>query len=328
MSINNQSDFEPLFLMSSGHIQTIFGSLFNLQLPLYSQTELVKLSDGDHMSIEMSTPKHWKKTNPTIVMVHGLCGSHKSNYLIRLARKFKNKSYRVARVNLRGSGSSRGFAKAAYHCGSSEDLYVTIKYIKEKAPESPLILIGFSLGGNIVLKLAGELGDKAKGILEKIIAVSPPADLKECVKMINHPDNQFYERYFIKLLRSEIHYRHTKFKLPKIFLPATMTLFEFDEYYMAPRIGYKSALEYYEACSAKKFVQDISIPCKILFSKDDPIIDHTVLEDESLPSHVTVVKTNHGGHLGYLSNPIKKKVFRWMDKILMDWVEGYFKEKN
>lgn len=321
-------EFKPFFLFMSGHSQTIFGSLLSFQWPLRSETDYISLPDHDIITMETVTPGRWIEKDPTLVLLHGLCGSHNSNYLKRLTKKFIKKGYKVIRINLRGCGSGKGLARFAYHSGSSEDVNWALKNIKKRFPNSPLTLIGFSLGGNIVLKLAGELGDAIKELLVQVIAVSPPADLKECVRLIHHPDNQFYEKYFIKLLRQDTHYRHQKFKLPKVHLPTNMTIFEFDEYYMAPQIGFKSALDYYEACSSKYVIQNIKIPCQILFAKDDPIINHDVIDESCLPSWVSVVKTEHGGHLGFIANPLKQPGFRWMDHILMKWVDHFNKKKN
>lgn len=141
--------------------------------------------------------------------------------------------------------------------------------------------------------------------------------------MISAPKNQMYERYFIRLLRQDVHYRHKSFNLPEVKLPKNMTVFEFDEYYVAPQIGYKSALEYYEACSSKKILHQIKVPTQILFAKDDPIIDCNVAEIENLPGHIQVIKTSFGGHLGFLGRPLSEEGFRFMDYALLKWVEMF-----
>lgn len=319
-------DFKPFFLFTNGHSQTIAGSLFSFEMPLRSKTHYVLLPDQDIITMEEVTPMTWQEKDPTVVLLHGLCGSHNSNYLKRLTKKFKKKGYKVVRINLRGCGSGKGLARYAYHSGSSGDVNIALKELKKQYPYSPFTLIGFSLGGNIALKLAGELGEAISSLLVQVIAISPPADLKECVRLIHHPDNQIYERYFIKLMRSDIHYRHQKFNLPKISLPSNMSIYEFDEYYMAPQNGFKSALDYYEACSSKYLINNITIPCQILFAKDDPIINPNIIDDIDIPKCVSIHKTEYGGHLGFVSNPFKKPGFRWMDHVLMHWVETCHKK--
>ena len=318
--MNFHLDFKPLAFFSGCHAQTILGSLTCFAKAPSSKTEYITLPDLDHLAIETCTPKNWRPTDPTVVLLHGLCGSHNSNYLQRLCKKFYSQGVQTVRVNLRGCGSGRGLARYFYHCGSSDDLLACIKYVKRKNPESLISLVGFSLGGNIALKLAGELAESGKELICQVIAVNAPCDLKGCVQRIRRPSNQMYERYFINLLRADVHYRHERFGLPKVNLPSTMSIFEFDEYYIAPQMGYKSALEYYESCSSMRLIPSIGVPCQILFAGDDPIIETSCLDHLLLPEHIKVVKTTHGGHLGFLSSPFSPTGARWMDHFLISWI--------
>ena len=182
----------------------------------------------------------------------------------------------------------------------SEMDFEAIKQIKLVSPDSPLILMGFSLGGNIVLKLAGELAALGKRFLSGVIAVSPPVDLYSSVILIGHPDNAMYERYFISLMRNDVHYRHATFKdMPSVNLPKQLKLYEFDQIYTAPYYGFRDARDYYSKCSAAQYVTDIAIPCKVLLAEDDPIVSHRSLDHIELPSHIEVYKTKKGGHIIY-----------------------------
>ncbi|NBS76025.1 MAG: hypothetical protein EBT28_00920, partial [Betaproteobacteria bacterium] len=138
------------------------------------------------------------------------------------------------RVRGRGCGSSKGIARYFYHCGSSDDVLSCLKRVKFLFPQSPVSLIGFSLGGNIALKLAGDLALAGGEIIKQVIAVNPPSDLKSSVQTIGRPENSMYQRYFIRLLREDVHFRHKRFGLPLVNLPKNMSIFEFDEYYIAP----------------------------------------------------------------------------------------------
>jgi hypothetical protein len=222
---------------------------------------------------------------------------------------------------MRGCGSGRGLSKHIYHSGRSEDLFEVLKALKTEHPESPIVLVGFSLGGNIVLKLVGELNVLGKEYLKGVIAVSPPVDLYSSTQMLGDPINSMYERYFYKLLRADVYYRHKKFKdLPKVHLPRNLKLYEFDQLYTAPTCGFKSAIDYYNKCSAAHVVEDIAIPCRILLAEDDPIISAASLDQYNLPSNVAVYKTKKGGHMGYLSNPASGKGLYWLDSLLVDWI--------
>ncbi|MCF7806177.1 MAG: alpha/beta fold hydrolase [Simkaniaceae bacterium] len=324
--MHKKESFDPLPLFGNYLSQTIFGSLFNVSMFMNSKTEYVRLPDGDLTTIEVTTPKGWKETDPTVVLVHGLCGSHRSPYLIRMTRKMQKLGIRSARVNLRNCGSGRGLSKHFYHCGSSDDVGYAIKHLKAKSPKSPTLLIGFSLGGNLVLKLAGELSNEAIGLVDQVYAVSPPIKLVSSMRLLSHPNNKIFERYFLRLLVSDVYYLQSCFPdVEKITFPNNLTILDFDELYIAPRIGYLSAFEYYRACSAINVITDIAIPCKILFAEDDPIIDSHDIDEIKLPDHVEVYKTDRGGHLGFLGSPTKSYGFRWMDGLILSWIKNYLK---
>jgi predicted alpha/beta-fold hydrolase len=312
-------NFDPFFLFPTSHAQTVWGTLFYWPFNPPSQTKYVLLPDGDFLAMEVTTPKKWKKTDKTAVMIHGLCGSHRSSYLLRLTRKLKKKGVRVVRLNLRGCGTGKGKARHLYHAGQSSDVLEALKVLKQEAPDSPIILVGFSLGGNLALKLAGEMGKDASMIVKKIFAINPPVDLQETVKRI--AQSWFYEKYFVTLLSWDVKHREKIFpELPKTDWPHISNFMEFDEFYLAPRFGYSNVQEYYEQCSAKKYIPQISVPCHILFSKDDPIIATHVIESISLPDNVSIFLTEKGGHMGYLGNPFKSGGFYWMDNLVTNWI--------
>lgn len=312
-------DFKPL--IKSPYCQTIIGATVSFERAPPSRTHYVKLWDNDLLSLEISTPKGWGEKDWTILMVHGLCGSHKSHYIKRLAKRFFKSGMQVVRVNLRGCGSGRGLARGIYHSGCSGDVLEALKDMIHHFPHSPKILLGFSLGANVSLKLAGELKKDGGDYLKSVIAIGPPADLLASARLFNHPKNQIYAKYFLRLLLNEVHFRHTHFKdLPPHNLPPTISLNDFDELYVAPRANFSSALEYYVHCSSKRVVPDIDIPTKILFAKDDPIIRAHALDNIKIPPKVDVFKTNHGGHIGFMGQNILKE-FRWMDNVIVNWVE-------
>jgi len=322
-NMSQELPFDPFPFIDDPHKQTIISSVFNFLFEPASEQKLVRLPDGDRISLEITTPREWKPTDLTVLFVHGLCGSHKSPNLVRMAKRLEPLGIRTVRYNMRGCGSGKGLAKNIYHSGRSEDVFESIKALKREHPDSPIVLIGFSLGGNIVLKLAGELGTLAGPFLKGVIAVSPPMELYSSVQMIGNPDNAFYERYFYKLLRADVNFRQKKFKdLPKVDLPRDLKLYEFDQMYTAPTCGFSSAMDYYNKCSSSHVVSDIAIPCKILVAEDDPIISSGSLDSYKLPSNITLFKTKKGGHMGYLGR-YAGKGFYWLDSQLVDWILAF-----
>lgn len=315
--------FDPFPFTDSPHKQTIFSSLLNFHSEPISVQKLISLPDGDKLSLQITTPSSWKRTDLTVLLVHGLCGSHKSPNLVRMARRLEPLGIRVVRYNMRGCGSGKGMAKKVYHSGRSEDVFACLKAIKMECPESPIILIGFSLGGNIVLKLVGELGALGSHFLKGVIAVSPPVELYSSVKMLGNPENAFYEKYFYRMLRADAYYRHKLFKdLPRINLPRKLKLYEFDQLYTAPACGFQSVFDYYDKCSASHVVEDIAIPCRILLAEDDPIISPASLDHYHFPENISLFKTKKGGHMGYLGRSDEHgDSFYWLDSLLVEWIQ-------
>ena len=186
-----------------------------------------------------------------------------------------------------------------------------------------MVLMGFSLGGNVVLKLTGELAEKGHEYLERVIAVSPPADLVSGIHRIENPKNRFYERYFMKLLIEDIQFRHKHFpELPEIHLSKEIKVLDFDSIYVAPLFGFSNVFDYYRNNQAIDVIHNISIPCQILFAEDDPIIDASMLDNIELPDNISVYKTARGGHLGYLGAPGSEGGVRWLDHFLLTLILG------
>jgi predicted alpha/beta-fold hydrolase len=313
--------FRPFPLLANPHLQTVVAAHVGLPCAPPSVTRLVRLPDTDRIALEVSTPTGWRPTDPTVVLLHGVCGSHRSSYMQRLARKLWRRGVRAIRMNMRGCGSGHGLARQPYHGGQSADVLAVLQGLHQDSPRSPTTVIGFSLGGNIVLKLAGELRESAREYLERVIAVCAPADLVAAARLLTQPRNRLYNLYFAKLLVAAAVDRHARFAdLPPVRLPAGLTVYDFDTLYTAPQCGFRDALDYYQRCSAAPLVPQITIPCALLFSADDPVIDATVLDDVALPPNVQVVCTPHGGHMGFLGRPHQGGGYRMLDAQLLAWL--------
>ena len=315
--------FRPFPLLGRPHVQTVVAAKLNLPLAPPSRRHVVDLGDGDRLVLEVSTPPAWRPDQLTVLLIHGLCGCGRSPYLLRLARKLYRRGVRAARMNLRGCGPGRDLARKPYHSGRSDDALAAVEHLRRHSPQSLVALVGFSLGGNIALKLAGELGMAALGRVEQVIAVCPPVDLAACSRRLSQPSNRFYERLFVKLLHADALRRHTRF--PDLRLPAfpqRMSLFDFDEIYTAPQCGFTSARDYYERSSSAPLLPRIAVPCRILLAADDPLIDAAVLDTLPLPPNVQVARTALGGHLGFLGVPGRPGGFHWLDWRLLGWLSG------
>lgn len=305
--------FRPLWGLSSKHLQMIISNFIPAGEPPPSSQMLVDLSEGDQLSCEVSTPDHWKSGDKTIVMIHGLGGSHESRYMVRIASQLYKMGHKVVRVNLRGCGSGSGLSKKPYCAGTSEDILKVLLSLKKEAPDSEIILIGFSLGGNIALKLAGELGIDAKRLIKAMFAVSPPFDLEQTVRAIQQRKYWLYHRYYLKKILEQTRHWTTE-DFPSIY--------EFDDKITAPAWNFAGAKDYYRNCSSKHFLDKIQVPCNIICAEDDPFVSLESLNDVTLSNHVHLWTTKHGSHLGFLGKTNKPWSFQWIDQLLKDWIAG------
>lgn len=303
-----QLKFSPFPGLGSPHLQMIVSAFCFKGEPPFSKEFRIELEDGDILSCQLSMQENLTEGAPTVIFVHGLGGSHASSYLIRLSRKFYFEGYRVLRINLRGCGSGSGLAKKPYNAGTSHDVLKAIKKINLLYPFSPISLVGFSLGGNLVLKLAGELGDRAEHLIDKVIAICPTIDLYKSVKLIEKPSNWIYHHYYLSNLLSQgVQWAHQI---------SIKSIYEFDDKITAPNWGFKDAMDYYRQSSAKYFIPEIRIPTRILFAEDDPFIDTLTMNQILSPPSVSVYHTQKGGHMGFIG----KDPFFWLDHLLKEWM--------
>ena len=318
----NAGAFVPFPLLRGPHAQTIAAAklaLWRRRPP--AETRVVALADGDRIALVVSTPRQWRPHDPSVLLLHGLCGCHDSPYMTRLALKLWQRGVRAIRMNMRGCGAGVGLARQPYHSGRSADVQAVLEDLRAEWPQSPVTLLGFSLGGNVILKFAGEMGKRAEGLATQLIAVCPPADLAACSRLLSHRSNRIYELYFMRRLLAAVAERHRLFPdLAPVELPKGMSMYRFDDLYTAPQCGFSGADDYYCRSSAAPLVPRITLPCRILFACDDPFIDDSVFDGVALPPNVRVTRTPAGGHMGFLGRPGRPGGYFWLDASLLDWI--------
>jgi hypothetical protein len=315
------TDFRPLPLLGNAHLQTLLGTLFpGSPLAHPSRAWQVLLPDGDRLVLHDSVPAGWRTGHRVALLVHGLGGSHLSGHLQRMAGLLLPRGWRVVRMDLRGCGRGTALARRAYHGGCSDDVRAAAAAVHRWSPGSPLALIGFSLGGNIVLKLAGEAAVQPLPGLERVAALAPPVDLERCAALLARPRNRLYEVHFLRELMALARRRQRLFPdLPPLRFPRRMTMRLFDDLHTAPRSGFIDALDYYRRASSWPLIPRIQVPALVLSARDDPFIDVAPLEGLSVPAHVEVRIVARGGHLGFLGRDGAGGI-RWAERRIADWV--------
>ncbi len=313
--------FEPHPLFRGGIAQTIVGSKFpgNLFLP-ERKTHKVKLDAPSGLILYEIPSKN--KSRPLVLMAHGMGGCSESGYMRRIANKLWVQGYGVVLMNHRGSGAGMGFSDRLWNGGSSDDLAAVVDFLVKKNPGAELLIAGFSLSGNILLKYLGE-GRKLPAQIRGAYAANPPIDLKIACDKISEGDfSRVFNKYYMDLINQQA--RALLECHPEAFMPGTehATIREFDKNYTAQSAGFLSAEDYYDACSSKIFLDGIRIPTTILCALDDPFIPRALFDRVGQNPALRYIAPEFGGHMGYLSKnktPLGDR--RWMDYAIVEWVK-------
>ncbi|HVS35769.1 MAG TPA: alpha/beta fold hydrolase [Gemmataceae bacterium] len=314
-------EFRPLPLLGHPHIQTLLGHI--LPGPAVSQPTLehvVRLPDGDGLMLYDNMPPAWRMGGRMALLVHGLTGSAESPGVQRIASRLLAHGLRVVRMDQRGAGKGLALARGAYNASRSADVRAALEEIHRWSPDSPIALIGISLGGALVLKTAGEMVEHPAPYLERVAAMNPPINLARCAALMELPRNRIYNQYFIKKLVGEAEQRQRFFSdLPPLRFPRRVTIRLFDDLYTAPRGGFADALDYYRQASAAQLVPRISVPTLILTARDDPFIAVGPFEELQAPENVVVQIVQRGGHIGFVGWD-GSRLGRWAESRVVEWI--------
>lgn len=325
--LEHPGKFQPLPLLFNAHAQTLLAYLFKPRLGEFPSREVIlQLSDGDSLLLMDSRPPLWEPGHPAVILVHGLAGCHNSSHVVRVGNYLFRQGWRVIRMNQRGAGPGIGLAKRPYNAGRSSDVREVFHHVQDAKNPSPLFLAGFSLGGNLVLKLGLETPDLPG--LAGIAAMGPPIDLLACSRLISQKKNRIYEKHFLAHLRREVEKRIQLFPdhHPPAF-PKTLSLFSFDDLYTAPRGGFSGADEYYRLCSTASLIPSLQVPTFILTAHDDPFIAVAPFEPIPKTDYVEVEIASHGGHLGFLGRD-RNGGIRWGETRIIHWLESQARAWN
>jgi predicted alpha/beta-fold hydrolase len=256
-----------------------------------------------------------------IVFLHGLEGSAEAGYIASFSQQALERGFGVHRLNMRTCGGTEPLSETMYHSGLTGDPQFVCERVAARNI-GPIFLVGFSLGANVALKLAGELGSSSN-LLAGVCAVSAPVDLAACVRVIDGPRNIIYGRRFLNRLRERI--RRKSVLSPNLYstkgLDTVKSIWEFDDRYTAPLFGFGTAANYYATQSSSAFLNDIRIPTFVLTAQDDPLVPFEVFNHEAFRHNpaITLLAPQHGGHLGFLS---RRRPRFWLDGVCLDWMEA------
>lgn len=314
--------FEPHPWARGGHAQTIMGRyLPGRRFAFDSRPHEIDLGDGDRLCVLESVPPTWSDGAPAAVLIHGLAGNAGALYLVRLAGRLLELGVRVVRMNLRGAGEGFGLARGIYHSGRSGDVRAVVDWFGERAPGSPIAVVGFSLGASLALRLAAGADVSVPNALDCVVAANPPIDLLSCALRMRERRNRVYDRSFARWLRAEAARLHQRFPdLGSPDLKGVRSIHEFDDRYTAPRNGFASAEDYYTRFAAGPVVPRIRIPGLVVHAADDPFIPIEAFRDVVFPPNVEFDLRETGGHMGFISRSPWRGDHRWLETRLADWL--------
>ena len=315
--------FHAPFLLKNPHIQTLFATFFRKERLGKVEEEEFTLPDGDFVELVWKDSKP-TDTRPIVVIFHGLAGSVASPYVIGLMKALEQQGFASVLMHFRGCGRRPNLKPRAYHSGDTADAKALIESLHRDYPSSPLHAVGFSIGGNMLLKLLGEWGDKS--LLHSAVSVSAPLELSICADTIEKGFAKNYQNYLLKPLKKTLLQKYEKFdmeallSLSKEEVENIQTIREFDEKYTAKIHGFVSSADYYAKCSAKQFLKKIETPTLIIHALDDPFMTPEILPRlDEVSSLVKLEITLEGGHVGFVGGTFSKPKY-WLDKKITNFL--------
>lgn len=277
---------------------------------------------------------HWQeepRKHPTLVLLHGLEGSSESGYMKGCAEKASAAGFNVVRLNQRNCGGTERLTPTLYHSGRSGDFRAVLLELVERDRLPAIFFAGYSMGGNLVLKMAGELGESAPEELRGIVAVAPCLDLAACADALGEARNFVYNRHFVWKLKARMRRKARMFAGLYSFdgMGRIGSVRDFDETITARFCGFEGADDYYARSSAMHVLAAIRRPTLILAAQDDPFVPFSTFEREAIRENpnIRLVAPEHGGHCGFISEEGGEEQF-WSEARIVEFCEEHSAERE
>lgn len=312
------SSFKPAWWLNSPHLQTIWPSLFRTRVDLNFRQERIELSDGDFIDLSWHGSK-----GPLVMVIHGLEGSLSSHYVTPLLKALKLAGFSTLFMHLRGCSEEPNRLARSYHSGATEDLKEILEKLQLRN-QQPKAVIGFSLGGNLLLKYLAESGNQSG--IQAAIAISVPFNLAHAARRLETGLSRIYGRYLLgKLLRSYQRKCRINNISDSVDTSKIHTIYDFDNKITSQLNGFRDADDYYHRCSSGFHLKKVVTPTLIIHAEDDPF---TLSEDspkaDELGPGITLELTPQGGHVGFIQGNIPWHPEYWLDRRIIQ----YLKQQN
>lgn len=302
---------------SNPHLQTVLPSLLNNNRAARFVHERFDLADGDFLDLAWHQLPALDK-RPIIVIFHGLAGSVRSPYAFRMMEALDRSGFNSVVMHFRGCFREPNRLARAYHSGETEDAKAFLAYLVKQCPGRKIGAIGYSLGGNMLLKLQGELGEASP--LFAAVSVSAPIRLEQTADFMNRGLSRFYQKLLVDDLKKSLLQKFDRHDYAKLIglvkedVYRIKSFWEYDDLFTGPIHGFRNAAEYYEKSSAYDYIFKIAKETLIIHALDDPFMPPSVLpKKNALPPDVSMEVSRHGGHVGFVGGSMVRPSF-WLEK--------------
>lgn len=312
-----QSAFVPVWWLSNGHLQTLWASVIRRIPKPVTRRERLELPDGDFVDLDW-TPGG---SGPLVIVLHGLQGSLNSLYTRGIMGALQKRGMRAVFMHFRGCSGVSNRLPRFYHAGDTGDLNTLVNTLREREPGTPLAAIGYSIGGNVLLKWLGEQGIHAP--LQAAVAVSVPFDLSDSARRLERGFSQVYQHHLLRSMRYSVEkkFRHMLAPIALDGLENLRTFTEYDNAVTAPLHGFAGAADYYRQSSCRRYLKHIRIPTLILHAADDPFMTPAAIpQQDQLSPSVILELSARGGHVGFISGNSPWKSRYWLEHRIPDFI--------
>ena len=315
--------FRPPAWLRNPHLQTVGARMLRPSAAVAFRRERWETPDGDFLDLDFVVEREIRAggeaaPTPRVVVLHGLEGCSESGYVQQTCRELVLRGFAPVALNFRSRGGEPNRRRRFYHSGETGDLAFVLERLRERRPETPVAAVGFSLGGNVLVKLLGERGEGARDLVGAAVAVSVPYDLAAGARALEGGLGPMYSAYFLRSLRRSVRAKERArghdYGLDGF--AAFGSLREFDDAFTAPVHGFRDAEDYYRRSSAARFLPDVRVPTLILQARDDPFLPAEALPEATIRSNPWLVDaiTDHGGHVGFLEGATPWRPRFWAEE--------------
>lgn len=313
MPLIQYADYQAPYWLFNGHLQTIVPSQLRKVNDIYYQRERLPTPDEDFLLLDWQL----QDSDKLVIISHGLEGDSSRPYIKGMVRAFSRAGFDALAWNFRGCGGEMNHTLRFYHSGATDDLAHVIAHCLQKKQYQKIVLVGFSLGGNLTLKYLGEKGDQLAPEIHRAVTFSVPIDLHSSAVKISQTGNFVYSHRFLRNLKKKIEQKVLVMPeaLSTEYFGKIRSLKDFDDFYTAPLHGFRDAVDYYTQCSSLYFLDGIRLPTLVVNAKNDPFLSDKCYPYEALKEHpyVYLQTPEEGGHVGFMQKNSTSDMDYWSE---------------